>query len=186
MTDAANIGDLQRRMNGAIDVLRKEFSGLRTGRASVSLLDPIVVEAYGAEMPLNQVATVSAPEPRLLSVQVWDQTQVKAVEKSIQNAGLGLNPIAEGQVLRIPIPELNEERRTEMTKVAAKYTEDSRVAVRNVRRDGMDKFKKLEKEGELSEDEMHQKSDEVQKLTDQSIKQINELLAQKEAEIMQV
>ena len=186
MTDAANIGDLQRRMNGAIDVLRKEFSGLRTGRASVSLLDPIVVEAYGAEMPLNQVATVSAPEPRLLSVQVWDQTQVKAVEKSIQNAGLGLNPIAEGQVLRIPIPELNEERRTEMTKVAAKYTEDSRVAVRNVRRDGMDKFKKLEKEGELSEDEMHQKSDEVQKLTDQSIKQINELLSQKEAEIMQV
>jgi len=186
MTDAANIGDLQRRMNGAIEVLRKEFSGLRTGRASVSLLDPIVVEAYGAEMPLNQVATVSAPEPRLLSVQVWDQTQVKAVEKSIQNAGLGLNPIAEGQVLRIPIPELNEERRTEMAKVAAKYTEDSRVAVRNVRRDGMDKFKKLEKEGELSEDEMHQKSDEVQKLTDQSIKQINELLSQKEAEIMQV
>ncbi|MBT6441361.1 MAG: ribosome recycling factor [Alphaproteobacteria bacterium] len=186
MTDAANIGDLQRRMNGAIEVLRKEFSGLRTGRASVSLLDPVVVEAYGAEMPLNQVATVSAPEPRLLSVQVWDQTQVKAVEKSIQNAGLGLNPIAEGQVLRIPIPELNEERRTEMTKVAAKYTEESRVAVRNVRRDGMDKFKKLEKEGELSEDEMHQKSDEVQKLTDQSIKQINELLAQKEAEIMQV
>jgi ribosome recycling factor len=173
-------------MNGAIEVLRKEFSGLRTGRASVSLLDPVVVEAYGAEMPLNQVATVSAPEPRLLSVQVWDQTQVKAVEKSIQNAGLGLNPIAEGQVLRIPIPELNEERRTEMTKVAAKYTEESRVAVRNVRRDGMDKFKKLEKEGELSEDEMHQKSDEVQKLTDQSIKQINELLAQKEAEIMQV
>ena len=186
MTDVANIGDLQRRMNGAIEVLRKEFSGLRTGRASVGLLDPIVVEAYGAEMPLNQVATVSAPEPRLLSVQVWDQTQVKAVEKSIQNAGLGLNPIAEGQVLRIPIPELNEERRTEMTKVAAKYTEDSRVAVRNVRRDGMDKFKKMEKEGELGEDEMHQKSDEVQKLTDQSIKQINELLSQKEAEIMQV
>jgi len=186
MTDAANIGDLQRRMNGAIEVLRKEFSGLRTGRASVSLLDPVVVEAYGAEMPLNQVATVSAPEPRLLSVQVWDQTQVKAVEKSIQNAGLGLNPIAEGQVLRIPIPELNEERRTEMTKVAAKYAEESRVAVRNVRRDGMDKFKKLEKEGDLSEDEMHQKSDEVQKLTDQSIKQINELLSQKEAEIMQV
>ena len=186
MTDAVYIGELQRRMNGAIEVLRKEFSGLRTGRASVALLDPVVVEAYGAEMPLNQVATVSAPEPRLLSVQVWDQTQVKAVEKSIQNAGLGLNPIAEGQVLRIPIPELNEERRTEMTKVAAKYTEDSRVAVRNVRRDGMDKFKKMEKEGELGEDEMHQKSDEVQKLTDQSIKQINELLSQKEAEIMQV
>ena len=185
MADAI-LDDLQRRMNGAVEVLRKEFSGLRTGRASVSLLEPVVVEAYGAEMPLNQVATISAPEPRMLSVQVWDQSQVKAVEKAVQNAGLGLNPITEGQVLRIPIPELNEERRAELAKVAAKYTEESRVAVRNVRRDGIDKLKKQEKGGELSEDELHQKTDQIQKLTDDAIQQINDLLSQKESEIMQV
>tara|TARA_Y100001970_G_scaffold294183_1_gene448126 strand:- start:49456 stop:50013 length:558 start_codon:yes stop_codon:yes gene_type:complete len=178
--------DLERRMNATIDVLRKEFQGLRTGRASVNLLDPVIVEAYGSEMPLNQVGTVSAPEPRMLTVQIWDQSQVQAAEKAIQNSGLGLNPIVEGQTLRIPIPELNEERRTELAKVAAKYAEDSRVAVRNVRRDGIDKIKRQEKDGELSEDQSRSLSDKIQKLTDVSVKEINNLLNQKESEIKQV
>lgn len=178
--------DVVRRMDGAIEVLKKEFQGLRTGRASISLLDPITVNSYGSEMPLNQLATVSAPETRMLSVQVWDQSQTQAVEKAIQNSDLGLNPIVEGHVLRIPIPELNEERRAELAKVAAKYTEDSRIAVRNVRRDGIDKLKKQEKDGELSEDEARSKIDKIQKSTDEAIKQINTLLSQKEAEIMQV
>lgn len=181
-----NLNDLERRMKGAIGVLRKEFGGLRTGRASASLLDPIVVNAYGAQMPLNQVATVSAPEPRMLSVQVWDKGQVTAVDKAIRESDLGLNPRVEGQVLRIPIPELNEERRHEIARVAHKYAEQARVAVRNVRRDGMEHLKRLEKDGDLGKDEHHALSEKVQKLTDASIKEIDEALAGKEAEIMQV
>ena len=136
------LNDLERRMNSSIDVLKKEFQGLRTGRATASLLEPITVEAYGSELPINQVATISAPEVRMLNVQVWDQSQIQTVEKAIQNANLGLNPIIDGQILRIPIPELNEERRIELAKVAAKYTEESRIAIRNIRRDGIDKLKK--------------------------------------------
>ncbi len=178
--------DLRKRMDGAIDVLRKEFSGLRTGRASASLLEPITVSAYGSEMPLNQVATISVPEPRMLSVQVWDKGQVKAVEKAIRTSGLGLNPSVDGTLLRIPIPELSEERRAELAKIAARYAEQARVAVRNVRRDGMEHLKRLEKEGELSQDAQHKTADQVQQLTDQEIKRINDMLAAKEAEIMTV
>ena len=143
MAEEPDIDDLQRRMNGAVEVLRQEFSGLRTGRASSSLVEPIMVQAYDTEMPLNQVATISVPEPRMISIQVWDKSQVKAVEKAIQNSGLGLNPIIDGQNLRIPIPELNEERRTELAKISGKYSEQAKISVRNVRRDGMDKLKKL-------------------------------------------
>ena len=178
--------DLERRMQGAATVLKKEFGGLRTGRASASLLDPIVVNAYGSQMPLNQVATVSVPEPRMLSVQVWDKDLVNAVDKSIRESDLGLNPVVEGQLLRLPIPELNEERRQELAKVAAKYAEQARVAVRNVRRDGMDQLKKLEKDGEMGQDEHHALANEVQELTDVTIKEIDDALASKEAEIMQV
>ena len=181
-----NMDDLRKRMDGAIDVLRKEFSGLRTGRASASLLEPITVSAYGSEMPLNQVATISVPEPRMLSVQVWDKGQVKAVEKAIRTSGLGLNPSVDGTLLRIPIPELSEERRAELAKIAARYAEQARVAVRNVRRDGMEHLKRLEKEGELSQDAQHKTADQVQQLTDQEIKRINDMLAAKEAEIMTV
>ncbi len=181
-----DVAGLKKRMHGAIDVLRKEFAGLRTGRASVSLLEPITVPAYGSELPLNQVATVSVPEARLLTVQVWDRGMVAAVEKAIRSAGLGLNPATEGTMLRVPVPELSEERRAEMVKVAARYAEAARVAVRNVRRDGMDQLKKLEKDGDLSKDGHHKASEQVQQLTDAEIKQINELLAAKEAEIMTV
>jgi ribosome recycling factor len=180
------IADLKKRMNGAIEVLRKEFSGLRTGRASASLLEPITVAAYGSEMPLNQVGTVSVPEARLLAVQVWDKGLVKAVEKAIRMSDLGLNPAVEGNLIRVPIPELSEERREELVKVAARYAEAARVAVRNVRRDGMEQLKRLEKDGELSKDEHHKTSDQVQELTDAEIKQINEMLAAKEAEIMTI
>lgn len=180
------IKDLKRRMDGALEALRHEFAGLRTGRASASLLDPIKVNAYGSEMPLNQVGTVSVPEPRMLSVQVWDQGLAKAVEKAIRDSDLGLNPIAEGAVIRIPIPELNEERRRELGKVAGKYAEQARISIRNVRRDGMDKFKRLEKEGELSQDENRSLADKVQAMTDEHIKQVDEMLAAKEKEIMQV
>ena len=183
---AFDLKDLDRRMHGALNVLKSEFSGLRTGRASTSLLDPIMVTAYGASMPLNQVATVSVPEPRMISVQVWDRDVAQAVEKAIRESDLGLNPVVEGQVLRLPIPELNEERRQELVKVAHKYTEQARVAVRNVRRDGMEKLKHLEKDGEIGEDLQHQRSTEVQALTDKVIKEIDEALAEKEAEIMQV
>jgi ribosome recycling factor len=181
-----NIADLKKRMNGAIEVLRKEFGGLRTGRASASLLEPITVAAYGSEMPLNQVATVSVPEARMLSVQVWDKGMVKAVEKAIRTADLGLNPSVEGNLIRVPIPELSEERREELVKVAARYAEAARVAVRNVRRDGMEQLKKLEKDGELSQDQHHKSAEQVQELTDAEIKQINEMLATKEAEIMTI
>ncbi len=181
-----SMDDLRKRMDGAIDVLRKEFSGLRTGRASAGLLEPINVPAYGSEMPLNQVATVSVPEPRMLSVQVWDKGLVKAVEKAIRSSGLGLNPSVDGTLLRIPIPELSEERRAELAKIAARYAEQARVAVRNVRRDGMEQLKRMEKDGDLSQDAQHKTADQVQQLTDQEIKRINEMLTAKEAEIMTV
>ena len=181
-----DLDDLERRMNGAVEALRKELGGLRTGRASLSLLEPIVVEAYETEMPLNQVATINIPEPRMLSVQVWDKTQVKAVEKAIRSSDLGLNPIVDGQSLRIPIPELNEERRRELAKVAAKYAEQAKVAVRNVRRDGMDQLKKMERASELGEDESRLWASEIQEMTDGFVKKLTEMFEAKEQEILQV
>ena len=181
-----DITDLEKRMHGAAEVLRREFAGLRTGRASASLLEPVTVPAYGGEVPLNQVGTVSVPEPRMLSVQVWDRSLVKAVEKAIRNANLGLNPAVDGQLIRVPIPELSEERRAELAKIAARYAEEARVAVRNVRRDGMDRLKRAEKDGDISQDEHRNLADRVQQLTDQQIKQINDMLAVKETEIRTV
>ena len=181
-----DVDDLQRRMTGALEVLRKEYSGLRTGRASASLVEPIMVEAYESEMPMNQVATINVPEPRMISIQVWDKSQVKAVEKAIQNSGLGLNPIIDGQNLRIPIPELNEERRVELAKIAGKYAEQAKISVRNVRHDGMNKLKKLERAGDVSEDDAHIWSDEIQQITDDAIKKIVETHESKESEILQV
>lgn len=183
---SADENDLKRRMEGALDALKREFGGLRTGRASTSLLENIQVDCYGAAMPLNQVASVSVPEPRLLTVQVWDNGNIKATEKAIQDAELGLNPQSEGNLIRVPIPELSEERREEMTKVAAKYAEQGRIAVRNVRRDGMDSLKKLEKDGDISQDEQRARGEDIQKMTDAYIKQVDELLEAKEQEIMQV
>jgi len=180
------IADLQRRMDGALQALHREFGGLRTGRAAISLLEPITVDAYGSSMPMNQVGTIGAPEPRLLTVQVWDNSLVKAVEKSIRDSGLGLNPQTEGNVVRVPIPDLSEERRVELKKVASRYAEQARVAVRNVRRDGMDGLKKAEKDGDISKDEHHSIADEIQKLTDSHIGEIDKALAGKEKEIMQV
>ncbi len=180
------IDDFGKRMDGALEALRKEFAGLRTGRASVSMLDPVTVEVYGSMMPLNQVGTVNVPEPRLLTVQVWDKSSVKAVEKAIRESGLGLNPQPDGQLIRVPIPELNQERRAEITKIAGKYAEAARVAVRNVRRDAMDALKKGEKDGDLTEDEHKNWSEKVQKLTDEHIKKMDELLHGKEKEVMQV
>ena len=181
-----DLADLGKRMDSALEVLRKELQGLRTGRASASLLEPIVVEAYGSEMPLTQVGTVNVPEPRMLTVQVWDRGLVKAVEKAIRNSNLGLNPSVDGQLLRVPLPELTQERRNELVKVAHKYAEQTRIAVRNVRRDGMDQLKRLEKDGDISQDEHKQWSDEVQKLTDKHIDSINQLLEHKEKDILQV
>lgn len=178
--------DIKRRMDGAVEALQKEFSGLRTGRASASLLDPVVADVYGSKMPINQIGTISVPESRMLSVQVWDASAVKSVEKAIRDAGLGLNPMPDGNNIRIPIPDLNEERRQELTKVASKYAESARVSVRNVRRDGMDAVKKMEKDGEISEDDMKRLSDEVQKLTDDAIKKIDDMLDDKEKDIMTV
>lgn len=180
------LGDLHRRMDGATDSLRKELAGIRTGRASANLLDPVVVDAYGSKMPLIQVASVSAPEPRLIVVQVWDRGMTKAVEKAIQEAGLGLNPQTEGQVIRLPIPPLNEERRKELTRVAHKYAEAARVSVRNVRRDGLDALKKQEKDGKIAQDQHRKLDKEVQTLTDDTIKKIDEALAHKEKEILHV
>ncbi|MCY3669890.1 MAG: ribosome recycling factor [Alphaproteobacteria bacterium] len=173
-------------MNGAIEALKREFAGLRTGRASTSLLEPLTVEAYGSEMPINQVATLGAPEPRMLTVQVWDRSNVKAVERAIRESALGLNPASDGQLIRVPIPELSEERRTELARVAHRYAEQARVAVRNVRRDGMDKLKRMERAGDLSQDEQHLWSEEVQELTDRFVKEIDSAVDVKESEIMQV
>lgn len=181
---AYNKADLERRMNGAIDALKHDLAGLRTGRASTTLLDPVTVEVYGSQMPLNQVATVSAPEPRMLSVQVWDKSNVGPVDKAIRSAGLGLNPIVDGQNLRLPIPDLTEERRKELAKLASKYAEAARIAVRNVRRDGMDSLKADEKKGEISEDERKRLETEVQKLTDSTIADIDAAASAKEKEIL--
>jgi ribosome recycling factor len=181
-----DVADLRKRMDSALDVLRKELQGLRTGRASASLLEPLVVEAYGSEMPLTQCGTINVPEPRMLTVQVWDRGLVKAVEKAIRNSSLGLNPAVDRQLIRVPLPELTQERRTELVKVAHKYAEQARVAVRNVRRDGMDQLKRLEKDGDISQDEHKHWSDEVQKLTDKHIESVNQLLEHKEKDILQV
>jgi len=181
-----NMSDLKRRMDGALENLQKEFAGLRTGRASASLLDPVMVDAYGSKMPLNQVASISVPETRMLSVQVWDAGMTKAVEKAIMDAGLGLNPQTEGTMIRLPIPDLNEERRTELTRVAGKYAESARISVRNVRRDGMDALKKQEKDKEITEDDLKRLSDDVQKATDDVIQKIDTMLADKEKDIMKV
>lgn len=181
-----DLSEIERRMRGALGVLKHEFSGLRTGRASAAMLDPIMVMAYGNPMPLTQVATVNVPEARLLTVQVWDKSQVGAVDKAIRESDLGLNPVLEGQILRLPIPELNEERRRELAKVAHKYTEQARVAVRNVRRDAMEHLKRAEKDGDMGKDEHHTLGTKVQDVTDMVVKEIDEALATKEAEIMQV
>ena len=176
--------DIQRRMTGAVEALKHDLSGLRTGRASTTLLEPVTVEVYGAHMPLNQVATISAPEPRMLSVQVWDRSNVGAVEKAIRSAGLGLNPISEGTTLRLPIPDLTEERRKELAKLAGQYAEKARIAVRNVRRDAMDGLKQEEKKGDISEDERKRRETEVQKMTDETIKDVDATAQAKEKEIL--
>lgn len=178
------MNELRRRMEGALKALHQEFSGLRTGRANASLLDNIQVDMYGSMVPLSQAATVSVPESRLLSVQVWDKSIVKSVEKAINNAGLGVSAMADGQLVRVPIPELSEERRVEITKIASKYAESGKVSVRNVRRDGMDSLKKMEKDSEISKDEHKSQADEIQKLTDEYIKKIDESLGVKEKEIL--
>lgn len=182
----ARLNEYSRRMDGALEALRKEFGGLRTGRASASLLEPVQVSAYGNNMPLNQVGTVNVPEPRMITVQVWDRGLVGAVEKAIRDAGLGLNPASDGNTVRVPIPELSQDRRQELSKIAHKYAEQARVAVRNVRRDGMDFLKKLEKDGKITEDEHRTLSDQMQKLTDEHVKKVDETLAGKEKEILQV
>ena len=183
---AYDLSDLKTRMQKSISSLRDELGGLRTGRASASLLEPVTVDAYGSRMPLNQVATVTVPEPRMLSVQVWDRQMANAVEKAIRDSGLGLNPMGEGQIIRVPLPEHNEQRRKELAKVAHSYAEAARVAVRHIRRDGMDALKKAEKDGDLSQDDSRVQADLVQKATDAAVAEIDQVLAAKEAEIMQV
>lgn len=185
-TPGFDLNELKRRMQGATQSLKHELSGLRTGRAAASMLEPVQVEAYGSHMPLNQVATISVPEPRLLSVQVWDKSMVKAVEKAIVDSNLGLSPATEGQVLRLRVPELNEERRKELVKVAHKYAEAAKVSVRHVRRDGLDTVKKLEKNHEISEDDQERLAADVQKATDGVIAEIDQMLAAKEKEILTV
>ena len=186
MSDKFDLSDLKRRMQGAVQSLKQELGGLRTGRATTSLLEPLEVEAYGQRMPINQVATLAVPEPRMLSVQVWDRGMVNAVEKAIRDSNLGLSPTTEGTTLRIRIPELNEQRRKEMVKVAHRYTEEARVAVRHVRRDGFDTLKKLLKDKDISEDDEKRLEADVQKITDQFVGDIDQTLATKEKEIMQV
>ena len=181
-----DFADLERRMEGALNSLRGDLAGLRTGRASAGILDPIMVEAYGQMMPMNQVGTVSVPEPRMISVQVWDKSMVAAVEKAIRESDLGLNPVTDGSMLRIPLPELNEERRREIVKVAHQYAEQAKVAIRHVRRDGMDALKKGEKDGDIGQDDARAMSDRVQKATDDMIAEVDNILATKETEIMQV
>ncbi len=182
-----DIKEIEKRMKGAVSALKSEFGGLRTGRASTTLLDPLMVNtSYGAKMPINQVASINAPEPRLITVQVWDKSNLHAVDKAIRESNLGLNPVVDGLTLRLPIPELNQERRQELVKIARKYTEQARVAVRNVRKDGMEQIKKLEKDGKISEDESGSLHTKVQDLTDRLIKEIDGLLSAKEHEIVQV
>lgn len=181
-----DMNELKRRFDGAINSLKSDLAALRTGRASANLLDPITVEAYGSQMPLNQVANVSVPEPRMVAVSVWDKQMVGKVERAIRESHLGLNPITDGTTLRIPLPELNEERRKELVKVAHQYAESARVAARHVRRDGMESLKKSEKAGDIGEDDSRKQSDRVQKMTDETIAEIDKLLSGKEAEIMQV
>jgi ribosome recycling factor len=186
MSATFDLNDIKRRMQASIASYKHDLGGLRTGRASATMLDPVQVDAYGSLMPLNQVATVTVPEPRMLQVQVWDRAMAMAVDKAIREANLGLNPQTEGQIIRVRIPELNEQRRKEMVKVAHKYAEEARVATRHIRRDGLDLLKKLEKAGDMSEDDASRHSDQVQKATDQSIAEIDQILAAKEKEIMQV
>lgn len=178
--------EIERRMKASVDAVHKEFSGLRTGRASTSMLESVSVEVYGSRMPLNQVGNVSVPEPRMLTVTVWDANNTPMVEKAIRNSGLGLNPMSEGTLIRVPVPDLSEERRIELAKVAAKYAENGRISVRNVRRDGMDDLKKMKNDGDISEDDYKRLSDEVQKLTDDHIAKIDELLSEKEQDIKTV
>ena len=183
MSEDIDIGSIETRMNGAVSAMKSEFQALRTGRASASLLDKIMVSAYGAMTPLNQCAGINVPEPRMITVTVWDKTLIDTVDKAIRESNIGINPVGDGMILRLPIPELNEERRVELTKVAGGYAENARIAVRNVRRDGMDQVKKSD---DLSEDDQKIWSDEIQELTNKSIKKIDEVLEQKQAEIMQV
>ncbi|RFC62420.1 ribosome recycling factor [Fulvimarina endophytica] len=178
--------DLKRRMDGAIQSFKSDLAGLRTGRASPNLLDPVMVDAYGSSMPINQVANVSVPEPRMVSVTVWDKQMVGKVERAIRESNLGLNPITDGTTLRIPLPELNEQRRKELVKVAQQYAESAKVAVRHVRRDGMETLKKMEKDGDIGQDDSRQMSDRVQKMTDETVSDVDRTLAAKEQEIMQV
>ena len=186
LTEKLNLDDLKRRMEGAISAFSHDLAGLRTGRASVTMIDQITVDAYGSKMPIEQVGTISVPEPRTISIQVWDKGLVVSVEKSIQESGLGLNPQTDGQLVRIPVPELNEERRQELIKIAGKYAEQSRVSIRNIRRDGMDSIKSMEKNSEIGKDESVSLSSTVQDLTDDHIKKIDQTLLNKEQEIKQV
>lgn len=186
MSEEFSLEQIRSRMKKSIESMKGDLAGLRTGRASASLLEPIMVDAYGSMMPLNQVATVSVPEPRMLSVQVWDRSMASAVDKAIRESSLGLNPMAEGQIIRVPLPELNEERRRELSKVAHQYAEQARVAVRHVRRDGIELLRKLEKDGAMGQDEARAESEKVQKATDDAIAEIDQLVAAKEQEIMHV
>ncbi|MBT9370227.1 ribosome recycling factor [Rhizobium sp. CSW-27] len=186
MSGAIDLNDIKRRMDGAITAFKNDIASLRTGRASANVLDPVMVEAYGSRVPLNQVANVTVPEPRMLGVSVWDKSMVNAVDRGIREANLGLNPIIDGQNLRIPLPELNEERRKSLVKVAHDYAEKAKVAIRHVRRDGMDALKKAEKDGSIGQDDSRVQSDKVQKMTDETISDVDRLLAEKEKEIMQV
>lgn len=181
-----DLKELQRRMDGTVSALRNDLSGLRTGRASANIVEPLMVDAYGSKMPMNQVANVSVPDARTVQIQVWDTGLVRAVDKAVRDSNLGLNPVIDGQLLRIPMPEMTEDRRKEVVKIANEYTEKSRVAARHVRRDGMDQLKKSEKDGDISKDEAHGLGEDVQKMTDATIKEIDATLATKEAEIMQV
>lgn len=186
MSTGVDFKDLQRRMDGAVNAFKHDLAALRTGRASSNLLDPIQVQAYGTAMPINQVATVSVPEPRMIAVSVWDKSMVGAVDRAIRESNLGFNPIVDGTTLRIPLPELNEQRRKELVKIAHTYSENARVSARHVRRDGMDHLKKAQKDGDVSEDDARVQSERIQKLTDDTISTIDALLAEKEAEIMHV
>lgn len=186
MSDATDLNELKRRMEGGVNAFKSDIASLRTGRASANILDPVTIEAYGSRVPLNQVANITVPEPRMLSVSIWDRSMVQAVDRAIRESNLGLNPIMDGQTLRIPLPELNEERRRSLVKVAHDYAEKSKIAVRNVRRDGMEGLKKAEKDGDIGQDESRSLSERVQKMTDEVIAEIDKLLIAKEKEIMQV